>query len=222
MDRRDLNSPPSPPARGRSAFVLDGVVRDLRYACRTLFRAPLAAVTIVATVGLGLGLSAAVYTILNAMVFRVDEVRNPHELFVVERQRSAVPGPEKLTRSQYETLLRETKVFADAFATTGDVHVLIEGVRREGRVVTGNFFGVLGASAAQGRVLTPADDEPGRPPVIVLSHRAWTQHFGADPGVVGRTYRVNGTSFQVIGVTQEGFRGLEVFAAPDFWAPVSY
>src|SRR4029078_131185 len=126
-------------------------MRALRYACRTLFRAPLAAATIVLTVGLGLGLVAAVYTILHAMVFRVDEVRNPHELFVVERQRSAVPGPEKFTRAEYETLQRETKVFADAFATTGDVHVLIDGVRREGRAVTGNFFGVLGAGAAQGR-----------------------------------------------------------------------
>lgn len=201
--------------------MLDGVVRDVRYACRTLFRAPLAAATIVVTVGLGLGLVAAVYTILNAMVFRVDEVRNPHELFVVERQRSGVPAPEAFTREQYEALLRETKVFADAFASTGDTHVLIEGVRREGRVVTGNFFGVLGASAARGRVLSAADDEPGRPPVIVLSHRAWLQHFDGDPGVVGRAYRVNGTSFQVIGVTPEGFRGLEVIAAPDFWAPLS-
>ncbi len=197
------------------------MVGDLRYACRTLFRAPLAAATIVVTVGLGLGLVAAVYTILNAMVFRVDEVRNPHELFSIERRRAAVPAPETFTRAQYETLLRETKVFADAFATTGDVHVLVDGVRREGRAVTGNFFGVLGAGAAQGRVLTPADDEPGHPPVIVLSHRAWTQHFDADPGVVGRTYRVNGTLFQVIGVTPEAFRGLEVIAAPDFWAPLS-
>ncbi|HEX5048395.1 MAG TPA: ABC transporter permease [Gammaproteobacteria bacterium] len=220
MDHLDVSSPRAR-ARGRSALVLDGVVRDLRYACRTLFRAPLAAVTIVATVGLGLGLVAAVYTILNAMIFRVDEVRNPHELFVVQRQRSAVAGPETFTHAEYETLLRETKVFAGAFATTGDIHVLIDGVRREGRAVTGNFFGVLGAGTEQGRVLTPSDDEPGSPPVIVLSHRAWVQHFDGDAGVVGRTYRVNGTQFQVIGVTPEGFRGLDVIAAPDFWAPFS-
>jgi predicted permease len=201
--------------------MLDGVIRDLRYACRTLFRAPLAAATIVVTVGLGLGLVAAVYTILNAMVFRVDEVRSPHELFVVQRQRSAVPASETFTHAQYETLLRETKVFADAFATTGDIHVSIDGVRREGRAVTGNFFGVLGAGAEHGRVLTPADDQPGSPPVMVLSHRAWMQHFDGDPAAVGRTYRVNGTSFQVIGVTPEGFRGLDVIAAPDFWAPFS-
>jgi predicted permease len=57
--------------------------------------------------------------------------------------------------------------------------------------------------------------------VIVLSHRAWVQYYDGDPGVVGRTLRVNGTSFEVIGVTPEPFRGLEVIAAPDFWAPLS-
>jgi predicted permease len=197
------------------------VTRDVRYAYRQLVRAPLAGLTIVATVGLGLGLVAAVYTILNAMVFRVDEVRNPHELFGVERQRSAIAAPEAFTRAQSDALLRETDVFADAFASTSDVSAWVEGLRREGRLVTGNFFTVLGVGAALGRVLTPSDDEPGRPPVLVLSHRAWVQHYAGDPGVLGRTYRVNGTLFQVVGVMPEGFRGLEVVAAADFWAPLS-
>jgi len=201
--------------------VLEGLKRDVRYACRTLLRAPLAAGTIVATVGLGLGLVAAVYTILNAMVFRVDEVRNPHELYAVERPSSTIAPPERFTREQYDALLRETDVFAAAFATTPDVQAWIEGVRREGRLVTGNFFSVLGVSAARGRVLTPSDDEPSSLPVLVLSHRGWVQHFASDPDVIGRTYRVNGTQFEIIGVTPERFRGLEVIAAPDFWAPLS-
>ena len=107
--------------------MLDGVARDVRYACRQLLRAPLAALTIVATVGLGLGLVAAVYTILNAMVFRVDEVRNPHELFSVERQPSAVAQAELFDYEQYEALLRDTNVFTDAFASTADVSVLDRG-----------------------------------------------------------------------------------------------
>ena len=72
-----------------------------------------------------------------------------------------------------------------------------------------------------GVLLAPSDDEPGLPPVIVLSHRAWSQHFASDPGVVNSTVRVNGTSFHIVGVTPEHFRGLEVVAAPDFWAPLS-
>ena len=79
----------------------------------------------------------------------------------------------------------------------------------EGSLVTGNFFHVLGVSAARGRTLTPSDDEPGGPPVIVLSHRAWSRHFASDPGVLNRTVRVNGAPFQVVGVMPEGFRGLD-------------
>ncbi len=221
MNFRSANSPAQPHTRARSSSMLDGLMRDARYACRTLARAPLTALTIVVTVGLGLGLVAAVYTILNAIVFRVDEVRSPHELFGVERQQSAIAQPEMFTREEYDALLRETGVFADAFASTADVVAWIEGVRREGRIVTGNFFSVLGVSATLGRGFNPSDDEPGRPPVIVLSHRAWLQHYDRDSGVIGSSYRVNGTLFQVIGVMPEGFRGLEVVAAPDFWAPLS-
>jgi predicted permease len=203
-----------------SSAVLDGLLRDMLYAWRTLRRAPLAAATIVVTVGLGLGLVAAVYTILNAFVFRVDEVLEPRELFGVERGVPAVEDPAIFTRAEYDALLRETDVFVDAFASTGDASALVEGVRREGRLVTGNFFTVLGAGAARGRAFTPADDEPGSPAVMVLSHRAWVQHYASDPAVVGGTYRVNDTPFEIIGVMPDGFRGLEIFA-PDFWAPLA-
>jgi putative ABC transport system permease protein len=205
----------------RSTVLLDSVLRDIRFTWRSFRRAPLVALTIVTTVGLGLGLVAVVFTILNAAVFRADHVRNPSELFAIDRQRPVDAEPETFTRPQYEAILRETGVFSDAFATTSDVQAWIEGSRREGRLVTGNFFGVLGVSAARGRTLTPSDDEPGRPPVMVLSHRGWTQHYASDPGVLDRTIRVNGTSFQVVGVMPEDFRGLEVIAAPEFWAPLS-
>jgi predicted permease len=199
---------------------VEGVLRDVRYAWRSSLRAPLAAATIVLTVALGLGLVAAVFTILNSVIFRVDEVRSPYELVGIERQQSAIAEPATFTRAEYEALLRETEVFSAAFASTSDVAAWIEGVRREGRLVTGNFFGVLGVGAARGRAFTPADDEPGRPPVMVLSHRGWTQHYSSDPGVIDRIVRVNGTAFQIVGVMPESFRGLEL-AAPDFWAPLS-
>jgi predicted permease len=200
---------------------LDNLVRDVRYACRSLLRAPLVALTIVTTVGLGLGLVAVVFTSLSAFVFRADEVRKPDELFAVQRQRSADTEPERFTRAEYDALLRETDVFAGAFASTPDVHAWFEGTRREGRLVTGNFFQVLGVGAARGRTFTPSDNQPGGPRVLVLSHRAWIQHFSSDPGVIGRTIRVNAASFTIVGVTPAGFRGLDIVAAPDFWAPLS-
>jgi predicted permease len=205
----------------RGTAVVDGVARDVRFTWRSLRRAPLSALTIVMTVGLGLGLVAVVFTVLNTLVFRPDGVRSPEELFAIERQQPVTTEDDTFTtRPGYDALVRETDVFSGAFATTPDVDAWIDGVRREGRLVTGNFFEVLGVGAARGRTLTPADEDPGRPPVIVLSHRAWSQHYASDPGTVNRTVRVNGASFQVVGVMPESFRGLE-FAAPDYWAPLS-
>ncbi|HEX7082377.1 MAG TPA: ABC transporter permease [Gammaproteobacteria bacterium] len=204
----------------RGAGWFDAVMRDLVYACRSLRSAPLVALTVVTTVGLGLGLVAAVFTIFNAVIFRVDEVRNPQELFAVTRQAPADSAPEKFTREQYEALLRETDAFVDAFALGPEVDRIIDGQRIEGQLVSGNFFQVLGVSAARGRTLVPADDETGNDHVIVLSGRAWSRYFASDPGVLNRTIDVNGVPFQIVGVMPEGFRGL-AFAPPDFWAPLS-
>ena len=200
--------------------LVDSVVRDVLYACRLFRRAPLVALTIVTTVGLGLGLVAVVFTILNAVIFRVDEVRNSRELFAVERQRSAIAEPERFTRPQYEALVRETGVFSDAFASGPAVDSWIDGQRMQGSLVTGNFFHVLGVSAARGRTFTLSDDEPGAGRAIVLSHRGWSRLFASDPRVLNRTLVLGRVPFQVAGVMPEGFRGLEV-AAPDFWAPLS-
>ena len=109
------------------------------------------------------------------------------------------------SRAQYDEVLRETDVFAGVFAMTGG-NPVIEGFRREGHLVTGNFFNVLGVTAAQGRALVPCYDEPGGSQILVLSHRAWTQHYAGDPGVVGRTVSVNGTAFTIVGVMPEGLR----------------
>jgi MacB-like periplasmic core domain len=145
--------------------LLDSATRDLRYACRSFLRAPLVALTIVTTVGLGLGLVAVVFTILNGYVFHADDVRNPYELFAVARQPSANAAPQGFTRPEYEALVRETAIFSEAFASTPSVDARIDGARREGALVTGNFFQVLGVGAARGRALTPADDEPGAPAI---------------------------------------------------------
>src|SRR5918994_1203828 len=118
-----------------SRALLDDVARDVRYAIRSFRRAPLVALTIVTTVGLGLGLVAVVFTLLNLMIFRVDEVRNPHELFAVERQRSANAEPERFTRAEYDALARETGVFSETFAMGSDIDVRTDGRKMEGSLV---------------------------------------------------------------------------------------
>jgi predicted permease len=199
----------------------DDLIRDVRSALRAFERAPLVALTIVATVALGLGLVAAVFTLLNALVFRVDAVPDVHEMYAVERPQD-VGEPAALTRDRFDALGRETSFFSGLYAQVADVDSLVDGQLMYGTFVTGNVFQVLRVSAAMGRTLTPADDEPSAgQPVMVLSHRGWDRLFARDPAVLGRRLLVNGLTLEIVGVMPDGFRGLAVVASDDYWAPLS-
>lgn len=200
---------------------MHGTVRDLLYALRTFRRAPLVAFTIVSTVALGLGLVTVAFTVLNWLLFRVDTVPDLHELFAVERAQASEAQRLAFTRAQFDALRRETNVFTDVYAALPDVDSFVDGQLTFGTFVSGNFFQVLRVSAAMGRTLTPADDEPfTTQPVMVFSHRGWDRLFARDPAMVGRRLRINEISFEIVGVMPEGFRGLTV-AADDYWAPLS-
>ncbi|MCA1559725.1 MAG: ABC transporter permease [Acidobacteria bacterium] len=206
-------------ARG-TAFI-DTSVRDVLYALRSFRRTPTVALAIVGTVALGLGLVGAAFTIFNHMVFRVDAVRDPGALFAVERPRSGSSNRVRFTLPQYEALRRENDVFSDAFARLVDIDSRIDGRMMAGELVTGNFFEVLGVTAALGRTLTPADDvRQGGRQVIVLSHKGWSRLFANAPDIVGRSVIVSGFRYEIVGVMPERFRGLGL-TPPDYWAPLS-
>jgi predicted permease len=205
----------------RGTAVIDNTIRDVQYAWRAFAKAPLAAVTIVVTVALGLGLVAVVFTVLNALIFRVDQVPDIGEMYAVERTQAADDGPSLLTRPLFDAMRADTHVFTDAYATVPGIDLHVDGRRMAVTLVTGNFFQVVRVNPVIGRALMPADDaRSGGNAVIVLSHKGWDRHFNRDPNVLGRTVLVNGAPFEIIGVTAVGFRGLEV-GSPDLWAPLS-
>jgi predicted permease len=206
-------------ARG-TAFI-DQTTRDIAYAWRTFRRAPLAAVTIVATVALGLGLVTVVFTFYNAWFLQSDAVRDPDEVFAIHRpphRDASMHVWVAFTPADYRALRAETSVFTDIAATLGATGVRLDGRSVDATHVTGNFFHVLGVSAGLGRTLTPADDEAGAA-VIVLSHRGWTRLFASDRAIVGSTVAVNGVPHEIVGVTPAAFRGPDF--TPDYWAPLS-
>jgi predicted permease len=205
-------------ARGIAA--IDTFSRDLRYAVRMLVRAPLVSITVIATVGLGLGLVAAAFTFLNVFLFRVDAVPAVHEMFEVRRLSATDSHTQSFTRAQFDAIVRDTRVFSGVYAEVGDIDSHVEGRTMTGSLVTGNVFGVLRVRPAMGRAIEPGDDRPGGGAVMVLSHRGWERMFAGDPGVLGRHVRVNGLTFQIVGVMPDGFRGLSV-GGPDYWAPLS-
>jgi predicted permease len=201
----------------RGIAFIDQLTRDVTYAFRTFRRAPLSALTIVATIALGLGLVAVVFTFYSALVLRTDAVRAPHELFEVRR--SARPGATvwaPVNRPQFEALRRETDVFTDAFATLDDIETRVGGRPVAATLVTGGFFQILGALPVSGRTLAPADDGP----VVVLSHRGWSKLFPDGADAAGQTLPINGWAFTVVGVMPPDFRGLQL-VAPDYWAPMA-
>jgi predicted permease len=207
----------------RSFVWLDDLARDILNAFRTFRRAPLAALTIVATVALGLGLVAVVFTVYNIFMLRVDAVQSPGELFAVQMEQRIGPNNEPdvvFTRPDYHAMRRETSVFTDAFAML-DHAGPIEGRLARSALVSGNFFQVLGVQATLGRPLLPDDDERGAGrPVIVLSDAGWRKLFQGDRAVIGRRVAINGAPYEVVGVMPDGFRGLGV-TPPDYWAPLA-
>ena len=205
----------------RGTAVIDNTIRDIQYALRTFKRAPLTALTIVATVAIGLGVVAVLFTILNALLFRLDAVPDIAQMYAVERPRLENGTRSLFTRPRFEALRSETSVFTDAYATLGDIDLRVDGRTMAVNLVSGSFFHVVGVNPVMGRPFGAADDDrAGGNPVIVLSDKGWDRHFNRDPRVLGRTVLVAGAPFEIIGVMPTGFRGLEV-NAPDFWAPLS-
>ena len=205
--------------RGISFF--ETLARDVSFALRTFRRAPLVALTVVSTLALGLGVIAVAFTFFNAIFLRIDGVRDPEELYAIERPAAPGSGAEvPFTIAEYEAIRRETNMFADVAASRPSIPTRIDGRPAHGVFVSGNFFALLGTAALRGRTLTQADNDDGGRPVVVLSHRAWERLFAADPAVVGREFLLNGHPCTVAGVMPEDFRGLR-FSAPDYWAPLA-
>ena len=205
----------------RGTAFIDNTVGDLQYALRTFRRAPLAALTIVVTVAIGLGAVAVLFTVLNVMLFRTDSVPDVTEIYAVERPRQANTGLSTFTRQHFEALRSETNVFTEAYAKLNDVDLRVDGRMMSVNLVSASFFGVVNVNPIIGRALSTVDDDrAGGNPVLVLSHTGWQRQFNRDPNVIGRTVLVSGAPYEIVGVMPEGFRGLEV-RAPDVWAPLA-
>jgi len=221
--------------------LLDRLLQDCRYALRGLARSPVFAAAAVLTLALGIGANTTIFTLIDAVILRTLPVENPSELYVFGARLSAgtmisdAPGerhPSLYSYPLYRDLRQHTDVFTDlaaissfpvyAYERVGDTVSGDSIAVTEARLVTGNFFSVLRVGAEHGRVLASADDgAPGANPVVVLSHGYWSRRFGEDPEAVGRTLRLNGTEYRIIGVARAGFDGVTAGSATDVWIPMA-
>jgi len=175
---------------------------------------------------LGIGANSAVFSLVDAALFRGLPVDRPHELVRVFSSEPQSLDLRETSYPGYLDLKAQVRAFSGlaAFQTDIPIHLSSDArlpERVASAVVSGNFFSVLGAQASRGRLITPADDARGAPPVAVLSDEFWRHRFNADPAVVGSTVRVNGSPFVVIGITRRGFVGATFEAPTDVWLPLS-
>jgi len=198
---------------------VDSLFQDIRYAARTLRRAPLFAATVAATMGLGLGLLGSAFTILNAYLLKPIDLPDPRALHALSWDTESTRR-QRFTMADYEALQPEARRFAEV-AAAHDVAIMQDAVSTGGLLVTGNYFELLGARPALGRVLRPADAAVrGGGAVVVLSHQAWRSRYGSDPAIVGQRIQLGRERFEVVGVAEPHARvtGQEFVT---FWAPLT-
>jgi len=200
------------------------LVGDVRYAVRTLVKNPGFALTVVAVLTLGIGLNAAVFTMLKGIALRpLGGVARAVQLVVMFAETNTGRDV-RLSYPDYQYIRDHQQVFSGLFGSSLITSSLGRGrgARQvSGELVTGNYFQVLGVHAALGRTLLPSDEiAPGRHPVIVLSDGLWRRDFAADPAIVGKTVEINNYPLTVVGIADRSFHGTIVSYDVEVFIPV--
>jgi predicted permease len=208
---------------------LDTVKGDIAFAARTFARAPSFTVLIVATLALGIGANAAIFSALHALLFRPLPFSEPDRLMEVGLTRSGNPNRPASddvvwSYPKFALLRDEQRVFSDLGLYSADPVTLSGGdgaaERVDGEVVGGRYFETLRVRPIVGRLFAPAElDRAGESPTVVLSEGLWQRRFAADPSAVGRILDVDGKPHTIVGVIPSSFTGLSGRA--DVWMPIA-
>src|SRR6185503_7144534 len=177
------------------------------------------AISVTATIGLGLGVLCSGFTILNAYILKPIDLPEPHTLYELSWDTTTVRR-HRFTLDDFNALRESSPHFSPLAAAT-ETAVMQDGATLVGLLVTGDFFQVLRIQPALGRTLIPADvATPDQAPVVVLSYGAWQARYGGDPAIVGKTIVLRQRRFDVVGILPRGFSlpGQEIVG---FYAPLT-
>ena len=209
----------------RGGRLLEDLLRDLGYALRVARRSPGFTAAAVVSLAIPIGFNTAAFTTVDSLLFRPLPVSRPAELVDVY---TSDPGVERYSTTSYPDYLdlrAENEVFTGMAAHTS----MVAAVRVDedvdlvmGETVTGNYFRLLGVRPVLGRLLAPEDDRPGAARVAVISDRLWERAFGRDPGVLGRSLRIQSQPYLVVGVAPSGFAGMVPVLDADLWTPMTW
>ncbi len=208
----------------RRANVLESLLQDIRFGARMLRKNPVFTLVAVLTLALGIGANTAMFSIADAVLWRSMPYPNPAQLVVAGEFPGNSPdtdndwGTTYLTFRDWQSRATSFQYFA---ATLFDQRVLRgngDPVRVNGLAVTHDYFDVMGVAPIMGRVISASDDTAGAAPVVVISHRLWTERLGGDPNVIGRVVQIGRTlKFTAIGVMPAGFNS---DPETEYWIPL--
>jgi putative ABC transport system permease protein len=191
---------------------MDSIIKDIRYGLRSLLKRPAFTAVAVITIGLGIGVNTAIFSVINAVLLRPLPYDDPSRLISFRSNQSA-PDLEDVA-SQSKTFSRLGGMVMQPLAYTGGS----EPIQFQVGQVTGGFFETLGVRPERGRFITADDDKNGAAFVVVLSHNLWVKQFNSDEQILGKAIPLSGDMYTVIGVMPETF--VTPRDTTEAWTPV--
>jgi predicted permease len=202
---------------------MDTLLKDFRFAIRSLRKQPAFTMTVVATLALAIGASTAIFSVVEATLLRPLPFRDTSRiafLWGVAGPQRAIRGGSPIEVKDWGRLNRTFENVAIYDETSLNLRTADGAERVEAEMVSASYFPMLGAAPQIGRVFGPAEDNiPDANPVVVISDAMWRTQLGADPAIIGRTLTLNDRPFTVLGVMRPGFKGISFDT--DVWFPAA-
>ena len=206
--------------------LVETLWQDSRFAIRVLRKNLAFAAVAVLTLALGIGATASIFSVVDAVLLRPLPYRDPNRLVSLYEDRSSTGFPHKqFTPANYADCKQQNSIFGDVAAIDADrfYNLTSSGAAPErlwAEGVSWNLFSILGTTPLRGRVFRPEEDMPGGEHVVLISYRLWRGRFGGDPNLIGQDIFLNGEKYTVVGVMPPGFSFPNKSA--DLWVPIAF
>ena len=192
----------------RGGFWLETVWSDIRFGARMLRKSPGFTAVAILTLALGMGANTAIFSVVNAVLIRPLPYPQAKRLTILwstwgKETRGPASGPEMM---ELRKRCRSFDEIGGIWATTGTITGAAEPEQVRLAFTTANFLPLVAEKPQLGRFFAPGEDRRGAPPLIILADGLWRREFGANPGIVGQTARLNGNDFTIVGVLPRDFK----------------